>query len=520
MDRPIVYTQEQVRNYDHMENGWSSMVIGNSNLFADLTGAAATSIAGFTPSYNSNLTVTFGAGRIYALAPVDASAYGGWPANTAQIYQQGQNPIQTLTFSLSGLSAGQSRWALVEVAYAQADVIPANDPTAGVLTYYNPANPTQPLVGPNNSGTPQPTLRQAQAVLTIKYGAIATTGSETCPTVDAGNVPMYLVHLTFGQSSITSANLFVAGPTVTPNPPTYDAPFITGLFAVAAAPTLYTATGTANAQVLTTNPGLTAIPLGAIFRFLPVASNTGPTTMTIDGLTPINIFANGAALIGNELQTTIPATVQYDGTNLDLLNPYSISELTIFTANGNFTPKTSGTYEIIAMGGGGGGGSGGASNTTTGGNGGIGGSGGTLVYTSVTLTAGTVYAVVIGSGGAGGAAPAASSPTGNVGTTGNNTTFGVTLVVAAGGAGGNGALGAASLPTRIDGYNGTNGGGNGGGQGGAASTSGGGNAGTNAAANTGGGGGGGGGSSSSGGVARIGTVGGNGGSGFLRIRRA
>jgi hypothetical protein len=41
MDRPIVYTQEQVRNYDHMENGWSSMVIGNSNLFADLTGAKA-----------------------------------------------------------------------------------------------------------------------------------------------------------------------------------------------------------------------------------------------------------------------------------------------------------------------------------------------------------------------------------------------------------------------------------------------------------------------------------------------
>ena len=519
MDRPIVYTQEQVRNYDHMENGWSSMVIGNSNLFADLTGASVTSIAGFAPTYNSNLTVTLAAGRIYALAPVDAAAYGGWPANTANIYQQGQNPIQTLTFSLAGLSSGQSRWALVEVAYAQADIIPSNDPTSGVLTYYNPANPSQPLVGPNNSGSPQPTLRQAQAVLTIKYGTAATTGSETCPTVDAGNVPMYLVHLTFGQSTITSANLFIAGPAVTPNPPTYVAPFIAGLMFLNNASTLYTATGTANAQAITTTFGLTAVPVGSIFRFLPVAVNTGPATLTIDGLSGINIFAGGAALIGNELQLTVPATVQYDGTNLDLLNPYSVSELTIFTANGNFTPKTSGQYIITAMGGGGGGGAGQRLGATTGNAGaGFGGSGGVLSYSIVSLVAGTPYAVVIGSAGAAGVAGNPPTPGG----TGGNTTFnGVT--VATGGAGGqiNGLILTNTIPGGDVGSGGGNGGGNGGGIGGVALTATGpGNSGTSAANNTGAGGGGGGGAFATTATANNGGSGGAGGSGFLRIRRA
>jgi len=227
MDRPILYPQSQVRTYDSL-SGYEDNLIALSNLFADL-GRSSPALAGFAPSYNGNLTVTFAAGRIYQSAQVDNSVYGSLPQNTVTVIQQGQNPIQTLTFTTAGLSSGQSQWVLVEVAYAQADVVPAGDPTSGVLTYANPANPTQPYIGPNNAGTPQPTLRNAQANIQLKYGTAATTGSEVTPAVDAGYVPMYLVLLTFGQTSIVAANLFVAGPAVTPNPPTYVAPFFSGM---------------------------------------------------------------------------------------------------------------------------------------------------------------------------------------------------------------------------------------------------------------------------------------------------
>ena len=223
MDRPIIYPQEQVRSYDTL-SGYENILLAESYLAADL-GIVSPSIAGWAPSYNSNLTVTLGAGRIYYNAVVDSSAYGSLPANGAVVLRQGNNPGQILTFTTAAISSGQSQWALVEVEYAQNDVILAGDPTAGVLTYANPANPTQPFIGPNNAGAPQPTLRQAQANLQIIYGTAATTGSETPPAVSGGYSPIYLVHLTFGQTSITSANLFVAGPTATPNPPSYAAPF-------------------------------------------------------------------------------------------------------------------------------------------------------------------------------------------------------------------------------------------------------------------------------------------------------
>jgi hypothetical protein len=227
MDRPIIYPQEQARTFDLL-NGYVQQLISIGALWNDLSAGITTALGGWAPTYNGNLTVTLGSGRLYQVEDIDTTAYSSLSANTTQVVQQAINPGQTLTFTTAGLTSGQSQWVLVEVIYAQADTIPSNDPTGGVLTYANPASPTEPYIGPNNAGTSQPTLRQAQAVLQLKYGTPATTGSQVPPSVDAGYQPMYLVNLTYGQTSITSADLFIAGPTVTPNPPAYTAPFYTG----------------------------------------------------------------------------------------------------------------------------------------------------------------------------------------------------------------------------------------------------------------------------------------------------
>jgi hypothetical protein len=235
MNRVLIYSTEQLRLYDLLEMSKHPLV-SEGYVTADLLGLGSSNVsAGFTPSYNSNLTMTFGTGRLYTLQVVDATIYGGTPGGLAAdptiIAQSAENPAQTLTFSTASLSSGQALYALVEVSYAQNDVIDASDPTSGLLTYLNPSDPTTPWIGPGNDGLTQPTTRAAQAVLTIKYGSPATSGAQVPPTPDVGSVPLYLVTLSYNQTSITSANVVVAGPSAAVNVPSnYPyAPFIAGL---------------------------------------------------------------------------------------------------------------------------------------------------------------------------------------------------------------------------------------------------------------------------------------------------
>lgn len=191
-------------------------------------------------------------------------------------------------------------------------------------------------------------------------------------------------------------------------------------------------------------------------------------------------------------------------------------EATVFTANGNFTPKATADYIIDAVGGGAGGAGGGGSSTTVGGSGGYGGGAGERRYTKISLTANTSYAVVIGTGGAHSAgAPASGDSVAS--TAGNPTTFNASTV-ALGGAAARGQFGVNM--NRTVGTSGQNGEGQGGGQGGlaaAGNTPGG--AGSNATGNEGAGGGGGAGGST-GGTAEAGGNGGDGAPGRLTIWRA
>ncbi|HVB66209.1 MAG TPA: hypothetical protein VND01_00770 [Candidatus Acidoferrales bacterium] len=490
--------------YDLLK-GWRDSVSGLGNSDSDTLGAPPNPVvSGFSPTYNGNLTITFGNGRLYSLQAVDGSNYGGsvgtFLAPDANIIlQQGKFASTTETFSTAGLSSGQSLYVLVEVTYAQADVITADDPTSGLLTFLNPTTPSSPWVGIGNDGLTNPTTRQAQANVTLKYGTAATTGLQVPPTVDVNYAPLYLVLLTFGQTSITSANVFVSGPSVAAGVPSnYPyAPFLAGLLN-----SHHDGNPGQAPQIKLTSEVQGILPAVNLPTPIPLANL--PATNTVGVLPTIRVYAgNPNGNLAGKVQDfmwdstdnvmwtctvsgTVSTTVWVSTTNATL-------QAQLFTGNGTFNPVVSGNYLVILQaGGGGGGGGGGAANAGTAGGGGEGGAAGELAMEILALSV-TGYPVTIGAGGTAGTAGSSGGLPGGDGGNGGNTSFN-SIYSAGGGAGGRGGPGSVTIG---DSYLGNKsfGGGAGGGGGGPGGAGVGrdtiGNTGTNAGGANGGGGGGG-----------------------------
>jgi len=222
MDRTIISPLEQARDFDYVEGNHDTL-IGLAATMEDALGSAGTVVAGLaaTPTSPASMVVNIGAGRIYQLAPADATADGSIPQDLTLILQQGMAAPQTVSLATTGLSSGQSRWVLIQATFSQVDAIRANDPTGGSINFYNAANPSQPNVATVN------TVRKGLCDISVVYGAIATTGSEVPPSASAGNVGLYYIDLTYGQTQITSGDILVAGPSVGAGVP--YAPFLAGL---------------------------------------------------------------------------------------------------------------------------------------------------------------------------------------------------------------------------------------------------------------------------------------------------
>ncbi len=138
---------------------------------------------------------------------------------------------QTVTLSTTGIAAGQSQWHLIEAQFSQSDVIRSGDPNGGLLYLYNSTTPTSPFEGPNGDGATTPTERQGLVTIQVITGSPATTGSETPPSPSEGWTPLYLVDLSYGQTTIIQSEIHQAGPSVgTGVPDNYQAaPFLAGL---------------------------------------------------------------------------------------------------------------------------------------------------------------------------------------------------------------------------------------------------------------------------------------------------
>lgn len=167
------------------------------------------------PTVPASMTVNIGPGALWAQAVIDQSSFGSLPADSSPLMKMGSLPEAAGTnFTLSApQNSGQSINYLIEAAFEETD----SDPV--VLPYVNPANPSQPYTGPDNSGTPQNTVRAQSVALQLKAGVAANTGTQTTPDVDEGYVGLYVITVNFGQTAITAADIkqyanapFLGGP--------------------------------------------------------------------------------------------------------------------------------------------------------------------------------------------------------------------------------------------------------------------------------------------------------------------
>jgi len=90
----------------------------------------------------------------------------------------------------------------------------------------------------------------------------------------------------------------------------------------------------------TVSPTVTAYAVGQIFSFVAAATNTGAVTINISSVGAKSITRLGAtALIAGDLIINSLAFIVYDGTQFQLLNPNTFTNIT-FTGNATFAAYT------------------------------------------------------------------------------------------------------------------------------------------------------------------------------------
>jgi hypothetical protein len=204
LDRQIVWPGAIPLETDILSTNRNAM-IGLGHLAQAILGSGP---AGYglacTPTNPASLSVQIGPGSFYSLQPVDATAYSSLPANTADlVMKQGvvlasKPPILTFT---PPQTPGTAIVYLVEAAFSETDSAPVT------LPFFNSANPSQPLTGPNNSGGASYTVRQGGVAFQVKAGVPAAIGAATAPVVDAGYTPLHLVTVAYGQTAITQSSI-------------------------------------------------------------------------------------------------------------------------------------------------------------------------------------------------------------------------------------------------------------------------------------------------------------------------
>jgi hypothetical protein len=216
-----------MRDYDFVSFE-HDVLVGMGALEQDLlSGLPTTVVAGLAATQTSpaSLGVSLRAGRIYSLQVADAVSVGSIPADSTVIVQQGQSAAQSVV--MVPPATGQSQWNLIQCQWSQQDAVRAGDPNGGIVPFYNSTNPTIPLPTSVN------TVRQGRLIVQVLTGSSAATGSEVPPTPSTNWTPLYLIDLVGGQTTISTAQILTAGPSVgTGVPSNYPrAPFLAGLLA-------------------------------------------------------------------------------------------------------------------------------------------------------------------------------------------------------------------------------------------------------------------------------------------------
>lgn len=279
-------------------------MIGLAKLSAAMLGTS-TMANGFavTPTGPASLQVVCAPGEIYSLTSIDALAFSTLPADTTHSIMKQGILLDGVTLSCPAPgTTGQSINYLVQVTYQDSDSTPV------LLPYYNSANPALPYSGMGNNGLTQNTNRKGVAVVAVKAGASAVTGSQVTPAPDSGYVGLYVVTVAFGQTTITAGSISqYSGAPLLP----------VGLVQAIQTGKMTGATdiGTANAYAANFSPAITALNDMMTLCIKAANANTGASTFTpapgVISAAPIVGSAN-SALQGGEIIATGDVWLQWN----------------------------------------------------------------------------------------------------------------------------------------------------------------------------------------------------------------
>lgn len=202
MDRSIVYPGSIPLDSDLLSTNRNTLVAIGALVQATLGTASIADGLALSPTAPASLSITVGPGSITSLSTVDQNAYGSLPADTADpLMKMGVNLAATTIALAAPTTTGQSVSYLIQAAFQESDANPV------VLPYYNAANPSQPYLGPNNTGVAQSTQRTQRVQLQVKASAPAITGTQITPPVDSGWSGLAVVVVAYGQTQITATNI-------------------------------------------------------------------------------------------------------------------------------------------------------------------------------------------------------------------------------------------------------------------------------------------------------------------------
>lgn len=303
MDRQIVYPGQILPETSLLQMAKDSM-IGVAKLSAAMfgTGTMANGFA-VTPTGPASLQVVCAPGEIYSLTSIDALAFSTLPADTTHSIMKQGILLDGVTLSCPAPgTTGQSINYLVQVTYQDSDSAPV------LLPYYNSANPALPYSGAGNNGLTQNTNRKGVAVVAVKAGASAVTGSQVAPAPDAGYAGLYVVTVAFGQTTITAGSItqYSGAPLL----PAGLIQSVQGGLALSA-----NDIGAANAYAANFSPAITALVDKMRVCIKVVNPNTTASTFTpapgVIAPAPI-VGAAHAALQGGEMVATGDAWLQWN----------------------------------------------------------------------------------------------------------------------------------------------------------------------------------------------------------------
>lgn len=285
MDRGLIYPGQVPLETDLLFAQRASMV-GLSKLAAALMGTA-TVANGLAVSQTTvpSMAVTVGAGELYQLANLDATAYSSIAADTThQIVKQGVNlDSQNLAIAAPG-TVGFSINYLIQAQVTEADT------TSVVLPYYNASNPGTAYSGPGGLGTSQNTRRTCVVTLQAKAGTAATTGTQSTPAPDAGFVGLAVVTVANGAVTVVNGNIsaYVGSPVIPSG-----GVFTAGL--QQSASTIAAAGGSADALTGQYFPAITALTNGMTLYLRAGAANatTTPTFTPASGVIAAKTIVKG-----------------------------------------------------------------------------------------------------------------------------------------------------------------------------------------------------------------------------------